>query len=124
MTWILYHIGEVAVSDHNGLAAAEGSSSRNLGEYAVSPRSDLRSAATSVLALFIGILGEDAVSSRSDLRSAANSKLWISLSVAEGSSSRNLGEYAVSARSDLRSAANYAKAPVRSETEAKPWRSQ
>ena len=45
MTWILYHIGEVAVSDHNGLAAAEGSSSRNLGEYAVSARSDLRSAA-------------------------------------------------------------------------------
>ena len=77
-----------------------------LGEYAESPRSDLRSAATSVLALFIGILGEDAVSSRSDLRSATNSKSWISLSVAEGST------------------ANYTKAPVRSEMEAKPWRSQ
>ena len=82
MIWILYHIG--------GLAAAEGSSSWSLGEYAESPRSDLRSAATSVLALFIGILGEDAVS----------------------------------ARSDLRSTANYAKAPVKSEMEAKPWRSQ
>ena len=72
------------------MAAAEGSSSRNLGEYAVSARSDLRSAANPVRALFIGILGE----------------------------------YAVSTRSDLRSAAYYAKAPVKSETEAKPWRSQ
>jgi len=80
------------------VAAAEGSSSWSLGEYAVSIRSDLRSAATS--------------------------KSWISLSVAEGSSSWNLGEYAVSTRSDLRSTANYTKAPVKSETEAKPWRSQ
>ena len=72
------------------LAAAEGSSSWTLGEYAVSIRSDLRPAATSTLGLFFGILGE----------------------------------YAVSTRSDLRPAANYAKAPVRSETEAKPWRSQ
>ena len=70
--------------------AAEGSSSWTLGEYAVSIRSDLRSAATSTLGLFFGILGE----------------------------------YAVYTRSDLRSAANYDKAPVRSETEAKPWRSQ
>ena len=69
-------------------------------------------------------LGEYAVSIRSDLRSAATSKSWISLSVAEGSSSWNLGEYAVSTRSDLRSTANYTKAPVKSETEAKPWRSQ
>ena len=66
------------------------SSSWSLGEYAVSIRSDLRSAATSTLGLFFGILGE----------------------------------YAVSTRSDLRSTANYAKAPVRSETEAKPCRSQ
>ena len=82
MIWILYHIG--------GVAADEGSSSWTLGEYAVSIRSDLRSAATPILALLIGILGEDAASTRSDLRSAAN----------------------------------YAKAPVRPETEAKPWRSQ
>ena len=116
MIWILYHIG--------GLAAAEGSSSWSLGEYAVSIRSDLRSAANPILGLFIGILGEDAVSARSDLRSAVNSNSWISLSVAEGSSSWNLGEYAVSTRSDLRSTANYTKAPVRSETDAKPWRSQ
>ena len=72
------------------MAAAEGSSSRNLGEYAVSARSDLRSAATPILVLL----------------------------------TESLGEYAVSIRSDLRSAANYDKAPVRSETEAKPWRSQ
>ena len=72
------------------LAAAEGSSSWTLGEYDVSIRSDLRSAATSILALLIWILAEDAASSRSSLRSAAN----------------------------------YDKAPVKSETEAKPWRSQ
>ena len=72
------------------LAAFEDSSSWSLGEYAVSVRSDLRSAATSILALLIWILGEDAASSRSSLRFAAN----------------------------------YTKAPVRSETEAKPWRSQ
>ena len=72
------------------MAAAEGSSSWSLGEYAVSIRSDLRSAANPILGLFIEILGEDAVSTRSDLRSAAN----------------------------------YASAPVKSEMEAKPWRSQ
>ena len=59
-------------------AAAEGSSSRNLGEYAVSARSDLRSAAE-----------------HSADKTAAS----------EGSSSGALGEYAVSLRSDLRSAA-------------------
>ena len=46
------------------------------------------------------------------------------VAAAEGSSSWSLGEYAVSIRSDLRSAANYDKAPVKSEMEAKPWRSQ
>ena len=98
------------------MAAAEGSSSRNLGEYAVSARSDLRSAATSTLGLFIGILGAYAVSTRSDLRSDATSILALLIWI--------LGKDAASSRSSLRFAANYAKAPVRSETEAKPWRSQ
>ena len=57
-------------------AASEGSSSGSLGEYAVSPRSDLRSAAE-----------------HSADKTAAS----------EGSSSGSLGEYAVSLRSDLRS---------------------
>ena len=61
-------------------------------------------------------LGEYAVSIRSDLRSTATSTLGLFFGI--------LGEDAVSIRSDLRSAANYAKAPVKSETEAKPWRSQ
>ena len=98
------------------MAAAEGSSSWNLGEYALSVRSDLRSAATPILALLIGILGEDAVSIRSDLRSAATSILALLIWI--------LGEDAASSRSSLRFAANYANAPTRSETEAKPWRSQ
>ena len=51
-------------------------------------------------------LGEYAVSARSNLRSTASRKSWISSAVSEGFSSRNLGEYAVSARSNLRSTAD------------------
>ena len=51
-------------------------------------------------------LGGYAVSARSNLRSTASRKSWISSAVAEGFSSRNLGEYAVSARSNLRSTAD------------------
>ena len=64
-------------------AASEGSSSGSLGEYAVSPRSDLRSAAehsadktAASEGSSSGALGEYAVSLRSDLRSAAEQKAW------------------------------------------------
>ena len=64
-------------------AASEGSSSGSLGEYAVFPRSDLRSAAehsadktAASEGSSSGSLGEYAVSLRSDLRSAAEQKAW------------------------------------------------
>ena len=83
-------------------AVSEGSSSGSLGEYAVSPRSDLRSAAEH----------------SADKTAASEGNIGTS-ATAEGSSSRNLGEYAVSARSDLRSAADLSDAdyavPLRSE---------
>ena len=64
-------------------AASEGSSSGSLGEYAVSLRSDLRSAAehsadktAASEGSSSGSLGEYAVSLRSDLRSVAEQKAW------------------------------------------------
>ena len=66
------------------LAVAGSSSSRSLGEYAVSARSDFRSTANFA------------------------SRYFRLLSASESSSSWSLGEYAVSIRSDFRSAANFA----------------